>query len=72
MTNKQSSPQSGCAQTDDLYRTDIEYTDLEAKDVRNPFEKFLVGKDGRTYFRFSERVNAVEDMKADIDALLKA
>jgi len=63
---------SGCQQTDDLFRTDIEYTDLDAKDVRNPFEKFLVGKDGRTYFRYSERVSAVQDMKDDIDALLMA
>ncbi|KAF2369018.1 Glutathione peroxidase, partial [Trinorchestia longiramus] len=62
---------SGCSYTADIFRTDLEYSPMTVADVREPFEKILVGTDGKPYFRYHATTD-INTVIADIDALLAA
>ncbi|KAA0201574.1 putative glutathione peroxidase 3 [Hyalella azteca] len=62
---------SGCSYTEEEFNVDLEYSPMTVSDFRQPFEKILVGKDGKPYFRYHASVD-VSVVIADIDALLAA
>lgn len=59
-----------CEWTRDEFRTDITYLDIYTHDVRNPFEAFLVGKDGKAIFHYD--ITSDKDISDDITAALAA
>jgi len=57
-----------CEWTRDEFRPDITYLDIYAHDIRNPFEAFLVGKDGKVLYHYD--ITSQEDISDDITAAL--
>ena len=60
--------QKACEWTRDEFRPDITYLDIYAHDIRNPFEAFLVGKDGKVIFHYD--ITSQKDISDDITAAL--
>ncbi|KAL7643844.1 UNVERIFIED_CONTAM: hypothetical protein RMT77_005850 [Armadillidium vulgare] len=63
---------STCPYVADTFETDVYYSPLRVADVRWNFEKFLVGKDGKTYFRYHSSTTDPQDLIPDIESLLSA
>ncbi|KAB7497710.1 hypothetical protein Anas_06158 [Armadillidium nasatum] len=61
-----------CPYVADTFETDIYYSPQSVEDVRWNFEKFLVGKDGKTYFRYHSSTTDPQDLIPDIESLLSA
>lgn len=57
-----------CSFTREQFRTDLKYLELRTNDVRNPFELFLVGKDGTVRYRYDDCSSS--SLAADIQRLL--
>ncbi|KAB7497717.1 hypothetical protein Anas_06162 [Armadillidium nasatum] len=59
-----------CSYTDSDFRTNLFYTPQRVNDVRDNFEKFLIGKDGKPYKRYHSETLDPAYLEDDIAYLL--
>ncbi|RXG55000.1 Glutathione peroxidase, partial [Armadillidium vulgare] len=61
---------SNCPFISDTFRDGIFYSPLQVGDVHWNFEKFLLGRDGRVYYRYNPSTYDAKDLIPDIEYLL--
>ncbi|KAB7497712.1 hypothetical protein Anas_06156 [Armadillidium nasatum] len=61
---------SNCPFISDTFRDGIYYSPLQVGDVHWNFEKFLLGRDGRVYYRYNPSTYDAKDLIPDIEYLL--
>ncbi|MCL4128190.1 UNVERIFIED_CONTAM: hypothetical protein GTU68_039791 [Idotea baltica] len=61
---------SNCSYVADTYRDNMFYSPQVIGDVHWNFEKFLLGRDGKVYYRYNPDTTEADDLKPDIDLLL--
>ncbi|KAL7643846.1 UNVERIFIED_CONTAM: hypothetical protein RMT77_005852 [Armadillidium vulgare] len=59
-----------CPHVYDYFNDELFYSPIKVSDVRWNFEKFLVGGDGKVYFRYAPRNFDPDSLKPDINFLL--
>lgn len=63
--------QSTCPYIEEEFRPSLFYSPLKVGDINWNFEKFLVGKDGKVYFRYNPKATGTDDLRFDIEFLLR-
>ncbi|KAB7497713.1 hypothetical protein Anas_06157 [Armadillidium nasatum] len=61
---------SNCPFISDTFRDGTYYSPLQVGDVHWNFEKFLLGRDGRVYYRYNPTTYDAKDLIPDIEYLL--